>query len=137
IRLGPNYPNAYAGLGMALLQKGQFAKARQVTLQSLKLLPPNDPWLRVAHEQLQECDSLLALDQRLAAFVDGAEAPPGIQDRLALVDLCRRYKHYNASAVRLSAGLFASRPALADDLGNAHRYQAACSAVLAAAGKGL
>jgi hypothetical protein len=46
--------------------------------------------------------------------------------------LTRRYR----SAARLYAEAFAAQPTLADDLQASHRYDAACSAALAAAGQG-
>jgi tetratricopeptide (TPR) repeat protein len=137
IQLNPKYPNAYGGLGFALLHKGQFGEARQATLQALKLAPTNHPWRGLAKRHLQQCDKLLALDRKLTAFLDGGDPPAGVENRLALADLCRRYKHYHATAVRLYDKLFAVRPTLADDLAKGLRYQAACSALLAAAGKGL
>jgi len=137
IQIDPSYANAHGGLGQALLQKGQFADARAATLQSLKLLSGGHPMREIAQRQLKRCDNLLVLDGRLATFVEGGQAPKGIDDCLALIDLCRRYKQYHAAAARLYAAAFERHPALAGDLMKTHRDDAARYAVLAAAGKGL
>src|SRR5262249_46304778 len=45
-------------------------------------------------------------------------------------------KHHYATAVSFFSDAFAAEPKLADDLNAQHRYNAACAASLAAAGKG-
>jgi hypothetical protein len=49
---------------------------------------------------------------------------------------CRTFKRYHATAARLYALASTAFPALADDLDQGHRYQAARSALLAADGQG-
>ncbi len=136
IQLDPHFANAHGALGGVLLQQGQFAQARAVTLQFLKLLPVDDRRRPRGQQQLQQCGNLVALDGKLAAFLDSGQASKEIQEQLALADLCRYYKQYHATAARLYAGAFAAEPRLVSDLTRAHRYHAAGSAVLAAAGKG-
>jgi serine/threonine-protein kinase len=63
-----------------------------------------------------------------------ALAPHGLV-QLCQVQLCQ-VKRMNAAAARFWAEAFAAEPKLAVDLNAAHRYKAACSAALAAAGKG-
>src|SRR5271155_786032 len=55
---------------------------------------------------------------------------------MMLFDLCRTFKRYHATAARLYALAWTAFPALADDLDQDRRYQAARSALLAAAGQG-
>jgi hypothetical protein len=67
----------------------------------------------------------------------GKATPRDAAERLSLASLCRqRYKQLFATAAGLSATTFAERPALADDLGAAWRYHAACAAALAGGGQG-
>jgi WD40 repeat protein/serine/threonine protein kinase len=75
-------------------------------------------------------------EAKLAAYLATGEVPKGGAEILALADFCRQTKQYHVAAVRLYASAFAAQPHVADDLAKAHRFHAACSAVLAAAGKG-
>ena len=77
---------------------------------------------------------MLALDPRLSALLQGKERPT-VEEQLGLAHLCRDYGRPHAAA-GLYAAAFAARPALADDLGSANRYKAACAAARAAAGEG-
>lgn len=90
----------------------------------------------VASRQLQQCERLIGLDEKLSAVLSGAAELADAPERLALGQLCQRYKHRHATAARFYADAFAADPKLADDQTARHRYNAACSAVLAAAGQG-
>ena len=72
---------------------------------------------------------------KLPAFQNGNYTPASNAERLALAGWCQIKKLYH-TATRLSAAAFAADPRLADDLRAGHRYNAACSAALAAAGQG-
>ena len=77
---------------------------------------------------------IVALDARLSAVLKG-QAPKDEAERLQLA-----YRAYDTALYALSARLFAEAFAnnakLADDRQARHRYNAACAAALAAAGKG-
>jgi tetratricopeptide (TPR) repeat protein/tRNA A-37 threonylcarbamoyl transferase component Bud32 len=137
LKLNPNHVNSHGALGRALLEDGQFADARQATVNFLKLLPAKHPMRGAGQQQLKKCDELIALDRTLAALVDNDETPTEVAGQLALAKFCRQYKRYHAVAVSLYAGALAAEPATADDLAEGHRFDAARSAALAAAGKGL
>jgi serine/threonine protein kinase/tetratricopeptide (TPR) repeat protein len=135
IELDPNHARAHCNLGLVYLRQGRFAEAQPFLQQGHALGSRRANWRYPSGEWIKTCQQLLSLDRKLGAFLDRGEAPAGMEDRLALADLCRRYKHYHACAVPLYAGLFGTQAALADDLAKAHRYQAACSALLAAGAK--
>jgi hypothetical protein len=86
--------------------------------------------------QLQQCERLLALDEKLPAVLNGETEPADAAERLALSQLCQQYKRRHAAATRFAIDAFAADPKLAADLRPQHRYNAACAAALAAAGKG-
>jgi superkiller protein 3 len=130
-------PMARYYLGFALLQVGEAAQARQATRDALELLPSNHSYRQFAAGQVRHCDQLQALGHTLDAVLKGSEAPTDPEKQLVLADLCARYKHCYVAATRLYAAALTARPALADDLTKEYRYNAACSAALAAAGKGL
>jgi tetratricopeptide (TPR) repeat protein len=77
---------------------------------------------------------MLALDARLPALLRGEERPAAAE-QLEPARLCRDHGRPHA-AVSLYAAAFAARPALADEPGSSHRYNAACAAVRAAADLG-
>jgi Flp pilus assembly protein TadD len=136
IDLDPKYTKAHGALGHALLQQGRFAEARDATRRALHLLPARDPLRALGAQQLQACERLLALDEKLPAILKGDAQPADNRERLLLADLCQRYKKRHAAAVRLFRAAFAAEPKLAGDLGNQFRYNAACSAALAGSGQG-
>jgi tetratricopeptide (TPR) repeat protein len=140
IKLDPKYAKAHNNLGIAYgkqgltwLQQGQFAQAKEATLQALKLIPPGYPAQNSGQNQLAQCEqALLGLNQKLAVVLQGHAQPKDGLEQLALADLCWRDKKLYAMAVRFYASGLAEQPALA----KLHRYHAACAAVLAAAGQG-
>jgi hypothetical protein len=84
--------------------------------------------------QLQECRRLLALEKQLPDVLSGKQ-PATPAQRLDFAQFCITTRRY-ATAARLYADAFKAEPRRADDLNGGHRYNAACAAALAAAGKG-
>jgi hypothetical protein len=85
---------------------------------------------------LQQAERLLSLDRKLLAILKREVQPADAREALALAQLCHQYKRLYAASARLYADAFAAEPKLADDPRAPHRYDAARSAALAAAGKG-
>src|SRR5262249_6445027 len=121
--------------GWTLLHQGEFTEALQVNHQLLKLLPAKHPGRTEAQWQLRQCETLLGVERQLQVYLDKGEAPGSVPELLALIQRCRTYKQYHATAARLYAAVFVAQPALAEPP-EQHRYQAARSALLAAAGQG-
>jgi tetratricopeptide (TPR) repeat protein len=128
------YANAHGALGLALLRQGRFVEARAALRCCLELLPERDPWRQAASQHLQESERLAAADEKLAAVLRREAEPAGAAECLALAQLCR-YRRLHAAASRFYADAFAADPKLAADLNAQHRYNAARSAALAAAGQ--
>jgi tetratricopeptide (TPR) repeat protein len=136
IAIDPKFAQAHGALGQALLQRGRFAAARDATRRALDLLPERAPLRGLVTQQFQACERLLALDEKLSAIRKGAAQPAGTTERLRLAELCGHYKQRYVAAARFYADAFAADPRFAGDLQRQHRYHAARSAALAAAGKG-
>jgi tetratricopeptide (TPR) repeat protein len=137
IAINPANVGAGAKLVGALFESAQITEARRVTLELLKRLPPKHPWRPVGESLMRRSEALLGFETQLAAFVDRGEMPKAtIRDQLAMAVICQRHRRYHAAAVRLYRAVFVAEPKLVDDLAKAHRYNAACSALLAAEGKG-
>jgi tetratricopeptide (TPR) repeat protein len=137
IDIDPKLVQARGALGQALLAQGRFAEARTATQKALKLLQPEDPLYPYVSRELQITERLLATDAKLPAVLKGEVKPKDAAEQLGLAHLCQQYKHLYTTAVRFYASAFAEQPKLADDLGNGHRYNAACAATLATAGEGI
>jgi tetratricopeptide (TPR) repeat protein len=125
---------AHESLADALLRSGRFTEVRRAVGRAFDLLSAKDPHRPALQEKLRLCERMLALDARLSALLQGKERPT-LEELLELAHLCLDYGRPHAAA-GLYAKAFAARPALADELGSGHRYNAACAAALAAAGKG-
>jgi serine/threonine protein kinase/Tfp pilus assembly protein PilF len=131
----PRVALAHEALTRLLLQRGRFAEARRAVLHGLDQVPADEPRRKVLQQQLDQCDHQLALGAGLPAMLREKEQPAGAAEQLRLARLCREFgRPYTAA--RFYAAAFAARPALADDLRSANRYDAACAAVRAAAEPG-
>jgi len=132
IRLQPGIAWYHNNLGWSLQQLGRLEEAAAEYRAALKF----DPAHKVARANLKNLKAVLALVPRLDAVRRGAACPGGADECVKLAELCRLKKLY-CTATQLFADSFAAAPKLADDLDRAHRYNAACSAVLAAAGQAV
>jgi tetratricopeptide (TPR) repeat protein len=135
IAINPNLANGHAALGLAFLRKGQFVEAKTSTQQALKFLPENHRARPRILNQLAQCDTFLALEAKLSNVLADKAQVQDNGERRGFIEICRFQQRY-AAAAKLSRDAFAADPKLADDLIAAHRYNAACFAILAAAGQG-
>jgi len=132
ITLDPRVPDPRGVLGEALLMQGRYAEARDWTRSALRLVPQSHPLHRLLAEQLQRCERCLALEKKLPAVLQGEASPANPGEAITLAQMCQQHKKRYAAAARLYADAFAAAPKLAADLNQQHRYNAACSAALAA-----
>jgi serine/threonine-protein kinase len=127
IDLDPRHARAHHLLGRVLHRQGKFAEAEKLYGKAL-VLDPNNRSTRI---NLGIVRRVLAVEAKLPALLEGKYRPQGNDERLALVTLCHARWLYRATA-RLYVEAFAADAKLAEDLQEAHRYNAAC----AAAGQG-
>jgi tetratricopeptide (TPR) repeat protein len=123
---------AYRYLGLALRQQKKLDEAVTALRKADQLLP-NDRGIR---RELQETEHWLELDGQLPLVLAGKVSLSQPAQQLDLAEFCVEYKERYVTAVRFFTEAFASDPKLAEDLQAWHRYNAACAAALAAAGKG-
>jgi hypothetical protein len=97
------------------------------------LLPPKHRLRNFVQQQLQQCEQLLALDQRAACLLAGQDHAKNAAEQLQFAEFCRNYHRHHAAA-RLYAAAFTAKPSLPGT--GPPRWPAAASAVLAAAGQG-
>jgi serine/threonine-protein kinase len=136
IKLDPDFPDAHCNLGHTLRDRGRFAEALKEMRRGHELGSKRPGWPYPSGDWVRECERLLALDEKLPDLLSGTVQPAGAAEQLAVAQLCQRYKHRHAAAAHFYADAFAADPRLAVDLQQQHRYNAACSAALAAAGHG-
>jgi tetratricopeptide (TPR) repeat protein/serine/threonine protein kinase len=133
LKIDPNLAYAHAVLGLALRDQGDFADAVAAMQRALQLLPKGHAGRPLLEGQLKQCQQLLG--QRLANALKGEKL--SFSEYLALADLCQRYEKRYRDAVELYTKAFGAEPKLAEDRQKLVRYNAACAAALAAAGKGV
>jgi tetratricopeptide (TPR) repeat protein len=129
IELDPKYAPAHSNLADALSAQGRPDEAIASYRRAIEL------GYKGARQLLARAERLAAARDRFADFQRGLYAPATAGERIGLAEWCKSTKRYH-TATRLYADAFAADPKLADDLTSAHRYDAAGSAALAAAGKG-
>jgi tetratricopeptide (TPR) repeat protein len=129
IALDPKHAWSHNNLGRVLYGLGRLDEARTEYRKAVEL------GYAPAAKDLQRCERLLTLGERLSAVIQGEQPPGDAVQLIDLADLTGRMNRYAISA-RLYTEAFASKPKLAANTNTWDRYNAACSAAQAAAGKG-
>jgi tetratricopeptide (TPR) repeat protein/serine/threonine protein kinase len=138
IELDPKYVLPHFNLGNILTRQVKLEEAVAEYRQALELvdtLPAADPLRESIPQLLHQTEGMAAVEKKLPAVLKGETKPADAAEQVSLGRLCYLKKLY-ADAARFYADAFTAQPTLADDLPAYHRYNAACAAVLAAAGKG-
>ncbi len=137
IRLNPNDAEAHCNLGHVLRRQGRFDEALASLRQGHELESKQPTWRYPSAQWVRDAERMLALDKKLPAILTGEASPANAGEAAALASMCQQpYKKRYAASARLYADAFAAEPKLAANLNQQHRYNAACSAALAAAGQG-
>lgn len=128
IRLDPEDGLAYGGLGSTAMHLGRMRDAVDALDKAHSLLPDN----KAIHANRTKARRLLVLDQRLSAIKQGTDKPKSASEAVAVAELAGqpRQKEY-ARSYRLFLFAFADDAKLEAE----NRYNAACAAVLFAAGE--
>jgi tetratricopeptide (TPR) repeat protein len=129
-RLMPDIAGVHWNLGHSLLYMGKISEALAEFRVGLRLDPDDHDF----REQVQKCERLVQLDHRLPSILKGTDHPANADERIELARLCCHKGFFRTSA-GFYAEAFAEKPALAEDLSSDARYDAACSAALAAVGQ--
>jgi serine/threonine-protein kinase len=136
VRLREDFAPAHCNLGLALQHQGRFAEALAALRRGHELGSRDPGWRNPSAQWVADCERLLALDRRLPALLKGREKPADAGERAEVARFCQRYKDLPAAAARWYAEAFRDRPALAGELRNGHRCDAACAAACAGCGRG-
>jgi tetratricopeptide (TPR) repeat protein/serine/threonine protein kinase len=136
LAINPDYAEAHCNLGLALKRQGHFADALAALQRGHALGSRKPHWPNPSAQWVRDTQALAGLDAKLPKILQGEVEPADAAERLAFARLCQLFKKRPVAAVRFYAGAFAAEPKRAADLTTADRYDAACAAVLAAAGQG-
>jgi serine/threonine protein kinase/Tfp pilus assembly protein PilF len=137
IKVKPDYAEAHCNLGWAQLEQGRCHDA----LDSLRLghglgsPRPAPAWPYRSAEWVRAAERFAVLADKLPMFLSGEAQPANVAESIALAQLCHFQKKEHGAAC-FYARAFAAQPALAADLNNQNRYNAACTAALAGCRKG-
>jgi serine/threonine-protein kinase len=136
IDLDPSRAQHYCNLGLCLMDQGRLTEAESYLQRGHELGSKRPDWHEPSATWLRRCRSLMRLDAKLTSILHGNDQPKDNAERLALADLCRKYKHADAAAARFLTEALAADPQLPDQMREGRRYQAACCAARAGCGQG-
>ncbi len=135
IRLEPeNFP-VYLEYATALRRTGKHAEALAVVRKAQAMSPRSLVDYYHPPEWFAKFETLASLAGRLPAILKGEDHPKTIAEELDLALMCHDDKLYG-HALRFRADALEKDPKLGDNRRAQHRYNAACSALLVAAGRG-
>jgi serine/threonine-protein kinase len=134
VGLDPEVAMYHISLGFALRHNGQYAEALASLQRGHELGSKRPDWKEPSAEWVRQAEQAVALDQKLQTILRGEAQAANVAEGLKLAQMCHDRAWY-VSAARFWSDAFAADPQRADDLRAQHRYNAACAAALAGAGK--
>jgi serine/threonine-protein kinase len=135
IRLQPDCAEAHCAQGALLQAQGRFREALTEFRKGHELGSRRPGWPHPSERFVRQAERMVALEGRLPAVIRGDEKPRDAAESLEFAYFGYQMKRFGPSA-RLFAEAFQADPKLAEDRQTQNRYNAACSASLAAAGQG-
>ncbi len=135
IRIQPGLAEAHCNLGQVLRHRGLFRQALDAYRRGHELGSKRPDWPFPSAEWVRETEHLVAQEARLPAVIRGQDRPGDAAEGLEFAEMAYRTGRYAASA-RLHAEALRAEPGRAEDMKAGNRYNAACAAALAGAGKG-
>jgi tetratricopeptide (TPR) repeat protein len=135
IRLRPDHAEAHCNLGLILRQERHFREALDELRKGHELGSSRPDWRYPSAEWVRNVEHMAALEARLPAVLRGEDKPRDAAEGLAFAEMSYKVGRCVPSA-RLYDGALRTDSKLADDPRAGHRYNAACAAALAGAGRG-
>ncbi|MGO9467968.1 MAG: tetratricopeptide repeat protein [Isosphaeraceae bacterium] len=129
------YAEAHCNLAGVLRSQGQFAASLDFYKRGHALGSKRKDWRYPSAQWVADAERRVWLEAKLADVLAGKATPADKGELLGLLEVCL-LKRRHVAANRLYADAFSADPKLADDLKAGHRYNAACSGAMAAAGQG-
>jgi tetratricopeptide (TPR) repeat protein len=134
IRLDPGYAEGHCNLSNSLRALGRYSEALEELRIGHRLGSKRPDWPYPTAQWLAQVERTAALAGRLPKLLRGEDKPADNRERLEFAQLCYERASY-VTAARLFGEAFSADPRLSDNRETQPRYNAACSAALAAAGR--
>jgi tetratricopeptide (TPR) repeat protein len=128
IRISPDQLTAHSNLGAALASQGKYADAVEAFCEAIRLDPTNEN----SRANLARAEQYLKLEAKFENAIRLPQTAISVAERLDLAFYAIREKDRPDLAVQWFEQVMKESPALADDLDEACRYNAACAALLTA-----
>jgi tetratricopeptide (TPR) repeat protein len=135
IDLNPDEYLPHNSLGHALRQLGDYTRSLAEIRKAHELGSKRPGWKYPSAAWVAEAEHMAALAPRLPAVLKSDDIPRDTAERLTFARMAYDGGHF-AVAARLWSEATEADPKLAADREARHRYNAACAAALASAGKG-
>jgi tetratricopeptide (TPR) repeat protein len=127
--MAPAYYLARRNLATCLMRMGRFDEAIEQCLQGLESAASDRTATERFRDLMGDAQRFAAFDSRFADIASGEKEPATANEAIDFARLARIRRQYE-----LAARCYAAAFAKADALKTAHRYNAACAAVLASTG---
>ncbi len=134
-RLSPDSAIAHCNLGISLSRTGDFKSALEAVRKGHELGMRDRGWRYPSAAWVAEAERLLKLDAEFTEAVQGDKTSLSPASRVELARFALSRKQLPTTAVKWYQQAFAEDASLAEDRHTGHRYNAACAALLTAAGK--
>jgi WD40 repeat protein/tetratricopeptide (TPR) repeat protein len=135
VDLQGEFAEAHLLLGLALQQTGEFREALAALKRSHEIGSKNLKWPHPSAQWVRACERLVEFDRMLPQILAKKIKPNDAAESIEFAHFFMWKKLYGAAAHSFAASLV-EQPRLFSDPRNGNRYDAACAAALAAAGKG-
>jgi tetratricopeptide (TPR) repeat protein len=130
LAIRPQFAEAHCNLGFALRQQGSLTASLASLRRGHELGTRQTTWRHPSAQWVRQAERLVQLEQQLPAFRQGKPTPRDPGECLQLAEVCLYTKRF-ATAVGFYRAAFATD----GQLEAPRRYNAACCAALAAAGR--
>jgi tetratricopeptide (TPR) repeat protein len=131
-KVDPTYAQAPCSLGYVLYQVGDYSGALAEARRAQEMMCQQAGKPYTPNEYI----GIFERSVRLPAVLKGEDHPRDINETVGFADTAYQLRYYAAAAHFWEEAL-AAQPDLGEDRRMQHRYNAACAAVLAAAGQGI
>ncbi len=135
LTIQPDNAMMHCNLGFVLRLQGQFAASLESYKRGHALFTKQNDRSTPSAQWVKNAEQFVLLEAKLSDVLAGKTPIKDNRERFGFIQVCQ-YQQRHAAAAKFYADAFTAEAKLADNLDAGYRYNAACSAALAAAGQG-